>query len=598
VGENEIAVRVTGSGGIEGARVSIYSDSTYSYGFTDQDGYAYVDPIALETGELYLSIMAHNFYAYNDTIPVAESSGALLILTDFPIDDDGSGSSSGNSDGMIDDGEYIESVVTVENIGQSTAADVVATLRSGGSYVSVLDSTTSFSSIPPENPGVAATAFLFLADPAVPDGETMKLEVHLTYSDTAVTRHVQFTAHAPVLAVEGIQIDDSVVGNADGCLEAGETAEVTFTLGNSGSGDAEEATVYLSTSDLYATVLQNEAYASNITSGGQAQLSPPFVVYVLPTCPVFHEIVLDLDIELGSGRQVNEIATIATGGLIEDDMESGEGPWTHEVVNDGYVDEWHMETYRNHTGGGSYSWKSGGAGSADYADYSNGALMTPALCLGPDATLTFWHYMDAEIYADNPPYTWDGGVVEISTDGGFSWTLIIPNGGYPHLVYPNAASPFEGNTPCYGETSGWEQATFDLSAFTGRAIIRFQFGSDGYVTEEGWYIDDVQVTADLSSVKIDPEDMTPVPTAFALRIASRNPVKGQARVSLDVPRSSAVSVQVFDVMGRAVATLAEGVFEPGTYDREWDSSNSSPGVYFVRMKTAEFEKVHKIISVH
>jgi hypothetical protein len=388
-----------------------------------------------------------------------------------------------------------------------------------------------------------------------------------------------------------------VVGNVDGCLEAGETVELTFTLGNSGSGDAEGATVYLSTTDPYAMVLQDESYVSNIGSEGQAELPTPFVLQVSPACPVFHQIDLDLDIELDSGRQSYGSASVATGGLIDDDMESGEGPWTHEVINDGYVDEWHMETYRNHTGGGTYSWKNGGAGSGVYADYSNGALMTPALCLGPDATLTFWHYMDAEIYGGNPPYTWDGGIVELSTDGGFSWTQITPSGGYPHLIYPNNASPFAADTPCYGGTSGWEQATFDLSAYTGRAIIRFQFGSDGYLGEEGWYIDDVQVTADLASVKIDPGDMEPVPLQFALRIAGGNPVSGQARVSFDVPRTAAVAIEVFDVRGRVVSTLADSVLEPGSYEREWDSSTSSPGVYFVRMKTREFERVHKIISI-
>lgn len=597
VGENEVAIRVTGSGGVEGARVSIFSDSTYSYAMTDADGYAYVDPIALETGELYLSVMAHNFYVYNDTIPVADATDALLILTDFPVDDDGSGGSSGNSDGMLDDGEYIESIITTENIGQSTATDANATLRSGDLYVSLVDTTTSFSSIAPASQGIASTALRFIVDPDVPDGEVIDLDVYLAYSDTAVTRHVQFTAHAPVIAVEGLLVDDSVVGNVDGCLEAGETVELTFTLGNSGSGDAEGATVYLSTTDPYAMVLQDESYVSVIDSEGQAELPTPFILQVSPACPVFHEIDLDLDIQLDSGRQSYGSASVATGGLIDDDMESGEGPWTHEVINDGYVDEWHMETYRNHTGGGTYSWKNGGAGSGVYTDYSNGALMTPALCLGPDATLTFWHYMDAEIYAGNPPYTWDGGIVELSTDGGFSWTQITPSGGYPHLIYPNNASPFAAETPCYGGTSGWEQATFDLSAYTGRAIIRFQFGSDGYLGEEGWYIDDVQVTADLASVRIDPGDMEPVPVSFALRIAGGNPVSGQARVSFDVPRAAHVAVEVFDVQGRVVSTLADTVFEPGSYEREWDSSNSSPGVYFVRMKTREFDRVHKIISI-
>lgn len=595
VGENEVAVRVTGSGGVEGARVSIFSDSTYSYGMTDADGYAYLDPIALETGELYLTVAAHNFYTHNDTIPVAEATDAVLILADYTVDDDTSGSSSGNSDGLIDDGEYIESMITAENIGQGTATDVTAKLRSSDLYVDVLDSTASFSSILAGSLGTTSSAVLFTVDSDVPDGEIIDLEVELAYSDTALTRHIQLTAHAPVLGVEGLLIEDSIVGNQDGCLEPGETIDLTIYLSNSGSGDAEGATVYLSTSDAYATVLQDESYAAVVTADGQAQLSPPFRVQVAQACPVYYQIDLDLDIQLDNGRQSYGATGIMTGALIEDDMESGVGPWTHNELIYGYDDEWHMETYRNHTSGGSYSWKCGGTGSADYGDYSNGALMTPALCLGPDATLTFWHYMDAEL--DDPPYAWDGGIVEISTDMGETWTQIFPDGGYPHMIVNNAASPFDANTPCYGATSGWEQATFDLSTYVGSARIRFQFGSDGAVTYEGWYIDDVEVTADVASVEIDPGDMDPVPVRFALRMASGNPVYGQARVSFDVPRTAAVAVEVFDVQGRVVSTLANSVFEPGSYEMEWDSSKSSPGVYFVRMKTREFEKIHKIISI-
>jgi hypothetical protein len=597
VGENEIAVQVTGSGGVEGARVSIWSDSTYSSAITDEGGYAFLDPIALEAGELYLGISAHNFYTHSDTIPVVEPTEALMILTDFPVDDDASGGSSGNADGLVDDGEYIQSIITVENIGQGTASNVTANLLSSDPYVSVMDSVTTFSDIPAGSLGVASAALMFIADPDVPDGEILTLDVQISYSDTAVTRHVQLTAHAPALAIESYLVQDVVVGNGDGCLEPGEAAEMSFTLANSGSGDAEGATVYLSTTDPYATVIQDESYVSNVTSGGQAELSPPFEVQVSPSCPLFHEIVLDLDIQLASGRQEAEAASIFPGGMIEDDMESGEGPWTHEVVNGGYVDEWHMETYRNHTGGGTYSWKNGGAGSADYGNYSNGGLMTPPLCLPPGATLTFWHYMDAEIYGGNPPYTWDGGIVEISTDGGASWDLITPSGGYPHLIWDNSASPFPGDTPCYGSTSGWEEATFDLSAYTGSAIIRFQFGSDGYVTEEGWYIDDLEVTADVSSVEIDPDDMIPTPVSFALRVASGNPVRGRTRVSFDVPKTTFVEVEVFDVQGRVVSTLMNSVLGPGTYEKEWDSTKRSPGVYFVRMKSPEFEKVHKVVSV-
>ena len=597
VGENEVAVKVTGSGPVEGARVSIFCDSTYSFGYTNAEGYAYVDPVALETGELCLTITAHNFYAYNDTVPVGEAADPLMILTDFPIDDDGSGSSSGNSNGSIDAGEVIESAITVENIGQSTATDVAAVLRSQDAYIGIVDSTTSFSSIPPDGQGTASTAFTFTADPNLPDGEVLDLEVCITYSDTAVTRHVSFTALAPILAVKGLSFDDSGYGNGDDCIEPGETVELSIVFRNDGTGDGEDVSVFISSSDSYVSITSDSSHASNVPSGGTAVLSPAYVIALTPDCPEFHQIEFDLDIQFASGRQSSAVAGVQAGGSLEDDMESGEGPWTHEVVNNGYVDEWHLETYRNHTGGGTYSWKSGGSGSSGYSDYSNGALMTPALCLGPNAVMTLWHYMDAEVYGGNPPYTWDGGIVEISTDFGEMWTQVVPNGGYPHLIYPNAASPFPGDTPCYGSTSGWQQAQFDLSGYSGQAIIRFQFGSDGYVTEEGWYIDDINVTDDYASVDIDAGDMENVPVSFALRIAGGNPVVSSARVSFDVPRRASVAIDVFDVRGRVVSNLADSVFEPGTYIREWDSSRFSPGVYFVRMRSLDFEKTHKIISI-
>jgi hypothetical protein len=403
---------------------------------------------------------------------------------------------------------------------------------------------------------------------------------------------------APVLSVASLVCQDVIVGNGDGCIEPGEAFELYVVLANSGAGVAEDVSVLVSSADPYVSVTEDSSFVPLIPSGQQGQTAPAMVIGVDLECPVFHEITLDLDLDYASGRHADLTATLMTGGLLSDDMESGQGPWTHAAVNDGYVDEWHLEAYRNHTGGGAYSWKCGGAGAANYADFSNGALATPELCLGPDASLSFWHYMDAELYGGgNPPYAWDGGIVEISTDGGSSWTQITPDGGYPYRIYPNEDSPFPGETPCYAATVGWEQEVFDLSFYSGAARIRFQFGSDGYVTEEGWYIDDVEVTADLASVPIEPDQLVPLPTAFALRIADRNPIGLGVHVSFDVPSRAAVEVVLFDVTGRSVATLVDGVLEPGTYTRRWSTQDLSPGVYFLRMAAPGFEKTCKVVSV-
>jgi hypothetical protein len=597
VGQNQVAVRVLGSGPIEGARVAIFTDSTYSCSYTNASGYAYIDPKALQTGQVSLAVSAHNFYAYEDEIDVVNAGQAFLILEDFPVDDDSAGGSSGNANGGIDAGETIESLVTLHNIGAVTATDVEAELSCDNQYVSLLDSTTSCPSIGPGGQEVAAEPFLFEVDPQTPDGEMLDFAIQMSCADTVVTGHVSFATMAPLLTVGDFSYYDSVVGNNNGCIEPGERFELNVIFVNYGSGDAEDVTLHVSSTDLYVTVFQDSSYLANVPSGSQGETSPSFVIGVSPGCPVFHQFNLSFSLDYGSGRQASASATLSVGGVLSDDMEAGAGPWTHQAVNEGFVDEWHLESYRNHTGGGAYSWKCGGAGSANYSDMSNGALVTPELCLGPDATLSFWHYMDAEIYSGNPPYAWDGGIVEISTDGGSSWNQITPEGGYPHLIYPNSASPFDSNTPCYAATSGWEQETFDLSLYTGAARIRFQFGSDGYVTEEGWYIDDVEVTADVAVVHIDPDDLEPVPAVFALRMEASNPVVSGLRVGFDVPRRSPVSIGLFDVTGRSVGTLVDSVMEPGRYSQQWDTGRLSPGVYFLRMTAPDFEKATKVVNL-
>jgi hypothetical protein len=216
--------------------------------------------------------------------------------------------------------------------------------------------------------------------------------------------------------------------------------------------------------------------------------------------------------------------------------------------------------------------------------------------LSSGATLTFWHWIHAELYTGK--YAWDGGIVEISTDGGAVWSQIAPVGGYYYKIYPNFFSPFAGNTPCFGWTDDWTRVVFDLSAYQGRAKIRFRFGSDQYYNEEGWYIDDVEISDDAASVVIPDEDLKVVPARFALGAVDPNPVSSRFAIAFDVPRSCKVSIEVFDVTGRALTSIASSVFAPGRYSRSFDCRASlAPGVYFVSMRAEDFSQTRKLIVV-
>ena len=84
--------------------------------------------------------------------------------------------------------------------------------------------------------------------------------------------------------------------------------------------------------------------------------------------------------------------------------------------------------------------------------------------------------------------------MKISADGGATWNLVTPIGGYDGTASSsNAGIPGE---PCFMGTANmfWQEEMFDLSAYVGQSImVRFHFGSDGSVYKSGWYVDDVMI---------------------------------------------------------------------------------------------------------
>ena len=125
----------------------------------------------------------------------------------------------------------------------------------------------------------------------------------------------------------------------------------------------------------------------------------------------------------------------------------------------------------------------------------------PPVLLGPKAALSFSYWINSEVHLSTTR-AFDGGIVELSTDGGASFEQL--RGPYTHTIYGWEASPWPEGTPCFAGngTEGWQNATFDLAGlypemngFRGRTVLfRFHYGGDNNTDKEGWYIDNVTVT--------------------------------------------------------------------------------------------------------
>jgi len=85
---------------------------------------------------------------------------------------------------------------------------------------------------------------------------------------------------------------------------------------------------------------------------------------------------------------------------------------------------------------------------------------------------------------------------------------------------------------------------------------------------------------------------------LALAPPAPNPARGSLRLTFDLPRAMRVRLEVLDVQGRAVATLAEGDFSAGRHERAWNASvagtRAAAGLYFVRLETPEGRRVRRV----
>jgi flagellar hook assembly protein FlgD len=64
---------------------------------------------------------------------------------------------------------------------------------------------------------------------------------------------------------------------------------------------------------------------------------------------------------------------------------------------------------------------------------------------------------------------------------------------------------------------------------------------------------------------------------------------------MDQSIANAVSLQVYDISGRMVETLVNKKMETGTYKINWNASQHSSGLYFLKMEIGSFTQTQKLI---
>ncbi|MEP6881401.1 MAG: hypothetical protein ABI866_05370, partial [Dokdonella sp.] len=152
---------------------------------------------------------------------------------------------------------------------------------------------------------------------------------------------------------------------------------------------------------------------------------------------------------------------------------------------------------------GSLSFHSGADG-ATYPASTCGAMTTPSIQIQPGASLNFKMKYNIE-------HGWDLLVLEVSANGGSTWTTLTPNGGYPAagtITNEGNACGFPLGTPGFGgstsatpadETAAasFQDFSASLAAYAGQSIkLRWRFSSDGGAEFGGAFIDEIRMSSE------------------------------------------------------------------------------------------------------
>ena len=254
VGTNNIEVNVKNTYGfaIEGAWVTILQegDNIFESGYTDSNGKVLlpIDTSIIEN--VTITVTKHDHIPYISEFGIAQANSFASISQKI-IDDDNSGSSSGNNDGFVNPGEDIELIISLKNHGTYNLNNVTATLETNDPGVTITDNTENFGTINSNQTVQCADDFDFSVDADLLGGAEIWFDLIIT--DSASNEWTDRFS-IPIYGANLDFVECTILDGNDGILNPGETAQLIITLKNSGSVSAQAVDGLLLSNDDTITI--------------------------------------------------------------------------------------------------------------------------------------------------------------------------------------------------------------------------------------------------------------------------------------------------------------------------------------------------------
>jgi len=322
---------------------------------------------------------------------------------------------------------------------------------------------------------------------AVVPGNSVATNVGVVESGTLAAR----------LQVSGMTlVDDGVSCDHDGFLDPGESGTLHVSMVNAGIVDAEQVTITATTANT-GVRLGAAIHLPSVSPFSTLDLAIP--VTLLPTAP--RNAPITITVRLAGDGTCNPGGVTAgltlTTGIDElaaaakiDTVEATQSPWTPTGVLAASLWSRTVDAAGNH----SLLGKNAG-------QPSDTQLVSPALQVSPSDP--FIVKISHAFALEGSAAAWfDGGVIELSTNGGASWADVATlgvNPGYTGTLALGGDNPLEGRPAFSGRSPGFPARNlltlnFGTQLAGQSALLRFRIGTDTNTALSGWDIDNIDVS--------------------------------------------------------------------------------------------------------
>jgi fungalysin metallopeptidase (M36)/PA domain-containing protein len=291
--------------------------------------------------------------------------------------------------------------------------------------------------------------------------------------------------------------DDTASCDHDGYLDPGETGTLRVTLANSGVIGAENVVVSATTHTPGITLGKPVIVG---TVGPLSQIDVAIPVKAASNAPTNTDLAIDVRIDGDAGCNTGHIAIPfhtrmgvdeAAGVATSDSLETKLFAWTPTGDGAGSIWARASEVNGNHTLFG-----------LDAPFIADTQAVSPVFSVGAGPfSVSFKHSYALE--SDAFGEFFDGGVIELSTDGGMTWndvTMFGADPGYTAVLIDGSGNPIAGRNAYSGRNAAFparEPVTLNFgTTLAGQLVqLRFRAGSDLCCsTASGWTIDDIAVS--------------------------------------------------------------------------------------------------------